>query len=115
MSSDQWHKWRSRRRCIETRLEELEREIERELMAGIDQVLFTQNTSPIPDEMLAHRLGMVPLISQKAMDGLRYTRVSLLFSYPFNTSFPFISSTYLRPPPPSVVVKSSHDSQFVIP
>jgi len=45
-------------------------------MAGIDQVLFTQNTSPIPDEMLAHRLGMVPLISQKVMDGLRYTRVS---------------------------------------
>jgi hypothetical protein len=70
-------KWRSRRRCIETRPEELEREIERELMAGIDQVLFTQNTSPIPDEMLAHRLGMVPLISQKVMDGLRYTRVSL--------------------------------------
>jgi len=55
---------------------ERERDGERELMAGIDQVLFTQNTSPIPDEMLAHRLGMVPLISQKVMDGLRYTRVS---------------------------------------
>jgi len=46
------------------------------LIPGIDQVLFTQNTSPIPDEMLAHRLGMVPLVSQKVMDGLRYTRVS---------------------------------------
>jgi DNA-directed RNA polymerase alpha subunit len=57
-------------------------------MAGIDQVLFTQNTSPIPDEMLAHRLGMVPLISQKVMDGLRYTRVSLFFSIHLYMSFP---------------------------
>jgi hypothetical protein len=67
-------------------------ERERGLMTGIDQVLFTQNTSPIPDEMLAHRLGMVPLISQKVMDGLRYTRVSLSFSNPSYPSFPFISS-----------------------
>jgi hypothetical protein len=60
----------------------------KELMAGIDQVLFTQNTSPIPDEMLAHRLGMVPLISQKVMDGLRYTRVSAspYSRHPRNTS-----------------------------
>lgn len=36
-----------------------------------------QNTSPIPDEMLAHRLGLVPLISRNAIKGLRYTRVSL--------------------------------------
>lgn len=43
---------------------------------AIDQVLFMQNTSPVPDEMLAHRLGMVPLVSQNVMDGLRYTRVS---------------------------------------
>jgi hypothetical protein len=71
---------------------EFDLERERGLMTGIDQVLFTQNTSPIPDEMLAHRLGMVPLISQKVMDGLRYTRVSLFFSNPFNTSSPFISS-----------------------
>ena len=56
----------------------MEEERKGELIAGIDQVLFTQNTSPIPDEMLAHRLGMVPLISQKVMDGLRYTRVSLV-------------------------------------
>lgn len=43
---------------------------------AIDQVLFMQNTSPVPDEMLAHRLGLVPLISRNVMDGLRYTRVS---------------------------------------
>jgi len=46
---------------------------------GIDQVLFTQNTSPIPDEMLAHRLGMVPLVSKNVMNGLRYTRVRSCF------------------------------------
>ncbi|KAL7423511.1 RNA polymerase II subunit 3 [Cryptotrichosporon argae] len=40
----------------------------------IDQVLFTQNTSPIPDEMLAHRLGMVPLLSANVGKGMRYTR-----------------------------------------
>ncbi|EIW67427.1 hypothetical protein TREMEDRAFT_45370 [Tremella mesenterica DSM 1558] len=39
----------------------------------IDQVLFAQNTSPIPDEMLAHRLGMVPLISRNVSKGLRRT------------------------------------------
>lgn len=44
--------------------------------AAIDQVLFMQNTTPIPDEMLAHRLGLVPLISRGARNGLRYTRVS---------------------------------------
>jgi DNA-directed RNA polymerase II subunit RPB3 len=44
------------------------------LTPGIDQVAFMQNTSPIPDEMLAHRLGLVPLISRGAGNGLRYTR-----------------------------------------
>ncbi|WVQ99829.1 hypothetical protein IAU59_006972 [Kwoniella sp. CBS 9459] len=41
---------------------------------AIDQVLFLQNTTPIPDEMLAHRLGLVPLISRGVAKGLRYTR-----------------------------------------
>ncbi|BEI95480.1 hypothetical protein CcaverHIS631_0104290 [Cutaneotrichosporon cavernicola] len=40
----------------------------------IDQVAFMQNTCPIPDEMLAHRLGLIPLISRGAGKGLRYTR-----------------------------------------
>lgn len=44
--------------------------------SAIDQVLFMQNTSPIPDEMLAHRLGLVPLMSKNVIKGLRYTRVS---------------------------------------
>jgi hypothetical protein len=45
-------------------------------LVAIDQVLFLQNTSPLPDEMLAHRLGLVPLISRNVINGLRYTRVS---------------------------------------
>jgi DNA-directed RNA polymerase alpha subunit len=43
---------------------------------AIDQVLFLQNTTPLPDEMLAHRLGLVPLVSRNVARGLRYTRVS---------------------------------------
>lgn len=30
---------------------------------AIDMVEIQSNTTPLPDEMLAHRLGMVPLIS----------------------------------------------------
>ncbi|CAD6576139.1 MAG: 45 kDa subunit of RNA polymerase II [Tremellales sp. Tagirdzhanova-0007] len=41
---------------------------------AIDQVLFSMNSTPIPDEMLAHRLGQVPLISRNVTRGLRYTR-----------------------------------------
>ena len=44
--------------------------------------------------MLAHRLGMVPLVSQKVMDGLRYTRVC---RFDFCLSFS-VSSTYSSSP-----------------
>jgi DNA-directed RNA polymerase II subunit RPB3 len=50
--------------------------------AAIDQVSFLQNTTPVPDEMLAHRLGLVPLVSRGVTDGLRYTRVSLRPFFP---------------------------------
>jgi DNA-directed RNA polymerase alpha subunit len=44
---------------------------------GIDQVSFRQNTSPLPDEFIAHRLGMIPLISTGIKTNMRETRVSL--------------------------------------
>lgn len=33
-----------------------------------------QNTTPLADEMIAHRLGLIPLISRNVSKGLRYTR-----------------------------------------
>ncbi|KAF8609028.1 insert subdomain of RNA polymerase alpha subunit [Ceratobasidium sp. AG-I] len=41
---------------------------------AIDMVEIESNTTVIPDEMLAHRLGMVPLISTNCDEALRYTR-----------------------------------------
>ncbi|WVQ81702.1 hypothetical protein IAT38_003827 [Cryptococcus sp. DSM 104549] len=41
---------------------------------AIDQVLFSQNTTPLADEMVAHRLGLIPLVSRGVAEGLRYTR-----------------------------------------
>lgn len=40
---------------------------------GIESVTIIQNTSVLPDEMIAHRLGLVPLYSMKASQ-LNYTR-----------------------------------------
>jgi len=33
------------------------------------------NTTVLPDEFIAHRLGMVPLVSVNCDEGIRYTRV----------------------------------------
>ena len=40
----------------------------------IDLVEIETNTSVVPDEMLAHRLGLVPLMSGAAVDDFRYNR-----------------------------------------
>lgn len=36
------------------------------------------NTTVLPDEFIAHRLGMIPLNSANCDEGMRYTRVRLL-------------------------------------
>jgi DNA-directed RNA polymerase II subunit RPB3 len=44
--------------------------------AAIDMVEFETNTSVLPDEFIAHRLGMIPLISNNCDESMKYTRVS---------------------------------------
>lgn len=35
------------------------------------------NTTVLPDEFIAHRLGMVPLMSSNCDEAIRYTRVGI--------------------------------------
>jgi hypothetical protein len=44
---------------------------------AIDQVSYNQNSSPLPDEFIAHRLGLIPLISKGVRFSMRDTRVSM--------------------------------------
>lgn len=41
---------------------------------AIDMVEIHSNTTVLPDEFIAHRLGMVPLVSANCDEGIRYTR-----------------------------------------
>ena len=50
---------------------------------AIDMVEIEINTTVLPDEFIAHRLGMVPLISSNCDEAIRYTRVCLHISFSF--------------------------------
>ncbi|KAF8893314.1 DNA-directed RNA polymerase [Infundibulicybe gibba] len=41
---------------------------------AIDMVEIEINTTVLPDEFIAHRLGMIPLLSANCDEGIRYTR-----------------------------------------
>lgn len=38
-------------------------------------VVIDINTTVLPDEFIAHRLGMIPLVSANCDEAIRYTRV----------------------------------------
>jgi DNA-directed RNA polymerase II subunit RPB3 len=48
--------------------------------AAIDLVEIETNTTVLSDEFLAHRLGMVPLVSTNCDEAMRYSRVRPLGS-----------------------------------
>lgn len=45
-------------------------------MIAIDIVEIESNTTVLPDEFIAHRLGMIPLVSTNCEEAIRYTRVN---------------------------------------
>jgi len=45
------------------------------LLVAIDMVEIETNTTVLPDEFIAHRLGMIPLVSANCDEAIRYTRV----------------------------------------
>ena len=52
-------------------------------MVAIDMVEIETNTTVLPDEFIAHRLGMIPLVSTACDEAMRYTRVSTTSFLPF--------------------------------
>lgn len=42
---------------------------------AIDIVELESNTTVLPDEFIAHRLGMIPLVSTGCHEAIRWTRV----------------------------------------
>jgi hypothetical protein len=49
---------------------------------AIDMVEFDTNTTVLPDEFIAHRLGMIPLVSTNCDEAIRYSRVCTKLRYP---------------------------------
>jgi DNA-directed RNA polymerase II subunit RPB3 len=48
---------------------------------AIDMVEFDTNTTVLPDEFIAHRLGMIPLVSTNCDEAIRYSRVRVILSH----------------------------------
>jgi hypothetical protein len=48
---------------------------------AIDMVEFDTNTTVLPDEFIAHRLGMIPLVSTNCDEAIRYSRVRAALRY----------------------------------
>jgi RNA polymerase Rpb3/RpoA insert domain len=48
---------------------------------AIDMVEFVTNTTVLPDEFIAHRLGMIPLVSTNCDEAIRYSRVRVSLCY----------------------------------
>jgi hypothetical protein len=44
-------------------------------------VEFDTNTTVLPDEFIAHRLGMIPLVSTNCDEAIRYSRVRAALSH----------------------------------
>jgi len=59
-------------------------------------VEIVTNTTVLPDEFIAHRLGMVPLVSANCDEGIRYTRVSLGASKSVFILFPLFCTRIAR-------------------
>lgn len=58
---------------------------------AIDMVEIEANTTVLPDEFIAHRLGMIPLVSANCDEAMRYTRVSEIIVLPHVKIFDHLS------------------------
>ena len=66
-------------------------------------VEFDTNTTVLPDEFIAHRLGMIPLVSSNCDEAIRYSRVRTARSHidPVYAHLRYLPGLYL----PRVVSK----------
>jgi hypothetical protein len=58
-------------------------------------VEFETNTTVLPDEFIAHRLGMIPLVSTNCDEAIRYSRVRNALSYTGKVYSPLSSGLHL--------------------